>query len=46
MHHNYELLHCERGSWSSYAQIPVLDGVFWFIIRSPLKDLDSLSQYM
>ena len=43
MHRNYEPLRWESGSRSSYAQIPLLDWVFCFIIRSPLKELDSLS---
>jgi hypothetical protein len=44
MHQNYELLHWESGSRSSYTQIPLLDWVFRFIIRSPLKELDTVSQ--
>ena len=46
MHHTYGYLHWERGSHSSDAQIPLLDWVFCFIIRSPVKELDSLSQYV
>jgi hypothetical protein len=46
MHHHYELLHWKRSSWSSYAQTPLLDWVFSIIIRSPVKGLDSLLQYM
>jgi hypothetical protein len=44
MHHIYEFLHWERGSESSYAQRSLLDCVFSLIIRSPLKELDSVSQ--
>ncbi len=46
MHHNYELLHWKSGSSLSYAQIPLQDWVFCFIIRSPVKELDNLPQYV
>jgi len=46
MHHNYELLHWESGSYSSYAQISLLVRGFCVIMRSPKMGLDSLSNYM
>jgi hypothetical protein len=46
MHHNHELLRWERDSRLSYAQMPLLDWVFCINMRSPMKELDSLSQYM